>query len=167
MLPTPGGSRSQAAAAWQYGMELRQSGQLEAAVAVFQNVVAQAPDNVSYRRTLRDLERQIRDQDSPPDPARAMTVAEALLAIHRVKRKTASELIDWDEIDRAAEQGLAVDPWDGELHVELGHACRARGYREVALFAYRSALEAAPDRADIQQMLNDLVPGRDTLETSG
>ena len=167
-LEPAGGSRPQPepTAAWGYGQELMEQGRVEAAIAVFQSVVARVPERLCYRRSLRELERRLRDRDAPPDPLAMTAVSEALLAINRAKRKTAHEVIDWDEIDRVAEQGLAVDPWDVELNFELGHACRARGYREVALFAYRCALESAPDREDIEQRLHDLVPGWDTLETS-
>ncbi len=58
-------------------------------------------------------------------------------------------------IDRAAERGLAFDPWDIELNLELGHACSARGYHDAARFACECAIEIAPDRVDIRQCLAD------------
>jgi cytochrome c-type biogenesis protein CcmH/NrfG len=56
-------------------------------------------------------------------------------------------------------KGLAVHPRDVDLNLELGDACRACGQHAVAAFAYRCALEAAPDRVDIRERLAALPPG--------
>lgn len=140
-------------AAWEYGLKALGNGDVEAGIAVLRNAVAQQSHDAARRRTLRQIERDIRSQ-GPLDPdAACSALAEAWFAIRQAKHKRAEQLIDWEAVDRAAEQGLAVDPWDVDLQVELGRASEARGHREVAAFAYRSVLEAAPDRADIRERL--------------
>ena len=139
--------------AWQYGVKMIEWGDKTAGLAILQNVVARKPQDLAQRQELRELERIIRSTHPADELSASATMTDVWWNIHRAKHKRAAELVDWDAIDQAAEQGLAIDPWDVELHVELGDACRARGYRDVAQFAYRCALEIAPDRGDIKQHL--------------
>jgi cytochrome c-type biogenesis protein CcmH/NrfG len=139
--------------AWHYGAELLKAGDIDAGLAVLQNVVARKPDDLAERQALRELERKVRSEQKADEQSASAALTEVWWEIRQAKRKRAENLIDWDAIDRAAERGLAIDPWDVELHLELGHACRARGYPEVARFAYRCALEIAPHRADIEKYL--------------
>ena len=103
--------------------------------------------------SLRKIEGRIRSQQKANEESRGLVLMEVWWEINQAKHKRANEFIDWDTIDQAAERGLATDPWNVELHLELGHACRERGYFEVARFAYSCADELAPERADIQECL--------------
>ena len=141
--------------AWEFGAELLTAGDLAAGLAILQNVIAHKPEDLARRQSLRELERKIRSEQKVDEQSASAALTEVWTEIYQARRKRTDEFIDWDAIDRAAEQGLAIDPWDVDLHLELGHACQARGYREVARFAYRCALEAAPDRADIEQYLTE------------
>jgi cytochrome c-type biogenesis protein CcmH/NrfG len=141
--------------AWEYGAAMLAAGDVAAGLAVLQNLVAHNPNDLAQRQALRELERNIRSTQAADEQAAAAVLAEVGWIIHQAKHKRTAELIDWDVIDHAAELGLAIDPWDVELHLALGHACRARGYREGAQFAYRCALDIAPDRADIREYLGE------------
>ena len=129
------------------------AGDVAAGLSVLLNVVAHRPADLAQRRLLRQLEQNVRADHVVDEPSASAALMEIGWIIHRARHKRAGGLVDWDVIDHAAEQGLAINPWDVELHLELGHACRARGYHDVAQFAYRCALEIAPDRADIQRHL--------------
>jgi cytochrome c-type biogenesis protein CcmH/NrfG len=142
--------------AWQYGAKQLARGDIATGLAVLQNVVAHAPQDVAKRRALREIEREIRQQHAPEWSLAEPELTEVWLEIRSAKRHRAGEFIEWDGIDRAAERGLAVNPWDADLHLELGHACAARGYREAACFAYQCALEASPDRDEIKEHLAKL-----------
>ena len=142
--------------AWQCGAEMLQQGEIAAGLAAWQNVVAHKPHDLAPRQTLRETERKLHAEHVSDDESAAAALTEIWWAIHQAKHKRADKFIDWDAVDREAEQGLAIDPTDVELHLELAHACRARGYRDVAQFAYHCALELAPGRADIKQQLAEL-----------
>ncbi len=148
--PTPGRPLM---TAWQYGTLLVKSGQVATGLGILGNVVAHKPEDVTQRRALREIEWKIYAGRKAFQASLAVDVAEFWLEIRAAKHKRAGNFIEWDEIDRAAEKGLAVTPWDADLHVELGHACRARGYREAARFAYQCAAEIAPQRADVRECL--------------
>jgi len=139
--------------AWEYGVGLIQQEQLAAGLELLQTVVAHKPNDVAQRRALRQIERSAVGGRELADASASAVLSEVWWEIHQARHKRAAEFVDWDAIDRAAERGLAVAPQDAELHVQLGNACRARGYLDVARFAYQCALEIAPDRRDVREAL--------------
>jgi len=143
--------------ALEYGTQLLNQGNTVAALAVLQNAVALRPNDVVLRQTLRETQRKIRAKQEADEQSILELSTEVWWEIRQAKNKRADDIIDWDLVDRWAERGLTIDPWDVDLHVELGDACKARGYREVARFAYRCALETAPDRDDIKERLVELA----------
>ena len=142
--------------AWQYGLKLLNRGDVESALALFQNVVVHQPADVSRRRELREMTRRLRFGQQVNEQAASVVLVEVCLAIEETRHRQAGVSIDWESIDRAIEQGLAIDPWNVDLHVELGDVCETRGYRDAAVFAYQCALQAAPDRDDVRQRIADL-----------
>lgn len=140
--------------AWDYGLALFAAGQQAEALAILLSVVAHSPGDLALRQTLRELQRQASQASATAEPSPLLT--EVWLEIRQAKRGRTPQLVEWDQIDQAVERGLTLDPRDADLHVELGHACLARGYREVAGFAFACALEIAPERADAQEQLRRL-----------
>jgi hypothetical protein len=143
--------------AWEYGNTILDRGQIAAGLEVLQAVVARRPGDVVKRKALREIEKSIVKSPTASAEGADLLLNDVWWEIHRAKHKRAAECIEWDAIDRAAERGLAVAPWDAELHIELGHACRARGYRDVARFAYQCALEIVPDRTDVREAMEGLA----------
>jgi hypothetical protein len=140
--------------AWEYGAEKVRQGDVATGLAVLGNVIAHAPTDVAKRQALRELERTVcpkRESGNVP-----LVMMEVWEDIRQAKHKRSPELVDWDAIDRAAERGLSVDPWDVDLHCELGLACSKRGYGDAARFAYNCALQCAPDRQDIREHIKKL-----------
>lgn len=162
LLWCSGGSpRSEAAGvpvqtAWEYALQRLQDGDVAAGLAILQNVVTRKPNHVAPRRTLREIERKLRAAQDDVASPHQLLMMEVWAEIRQAKHKRSGELVDWDAIDRAAERGLAADPWDVDLHLELAEACRARRCCEAARFAYECALECAPWRTDIRQRLSEL-----------
>jgi tetratricopeptide (TPR) repeat protein len=98
------------------------------------------PDNVAYRQNLRGCQRKLyKDNKSG--------ASMAFLKINgvRSKVKKARTAKNWAEMDQAAEEGLVINPWDGQFNADLGEAARELGNLDVALFAYETA--TAPDSA--------------------
>ena len=124
-------------------------------LAVLGKVVAHDPNDVAKRQALREMERTLYQERE--NEGLSLVMMEVWSEIRQAKHKRTRELVDWDAIDQAAERGLSVDPWNVELHCELGQACCERGYREAARFAYTCALECEPDRQDIRQHLIELT----------
>ncbi len=85
-------------------------GDVEAGLAILQNVVAHKPSDVAQRQALRELERKIRSEHKADEESASAAATEARWEIHQAMYKRTEEFVDWDTIDRAAEQGLAIDP---------------------------------------------------------
>jgi tetratricopeptide (TPR) repeat protein len=107
------------------------------AVEMFGKSVMLVPDNLLYRQVLRGAEyRKYRDNKT------GASMAFLRLTGVRGKTKKAKLQKNWRELDRAAEEGLAINPWDATFNAEVGEAASHLGYQEVAVFAYEKAVEA-------------------------
>ena len=140
-------------ALWQQVVAMVEKGNTDVGLAILQNVVVHHPDDVGKRRALREIERRVH---SRREARESLVLIEVESEICQLKRGRSATLIEWDLVDRAAERGLSVDPWNLDLHVELGHACKARGYHDAARFAYGCALEVATNRDEIERYLAEL-----------
>lgn len=142
--------------AWDYGIELLNQEDIDTGIALLQRVVTQHPTDLSRRQALRQIEKSIRTEGKVDAETVSLVMSDVWWTIRQARHKQIAELTEWAEIDRAIECGLAVDPWNVDLNVELGDISRARGYWEIARFAYGCALETAPDRTDISEIVNSL-----------
>ena len=82
---------------------------------------------------------------------------ELKLSAIRTRIAVAKQRRDWNAMDEAAEEGLAVNPWDTDFNLELARACDKQGFHDVALFACDCALAAAPDRTDVRDFHSKLT----------
>lgn len=120
--------------------EAMQKGSFDYASQMASTAVKMVPDNLLFRQTLRGCQRKLyKDNKSG--------ASMAFLKINgvRSKVKKARAAKNWPELDAAAEEGLMINPWDGQFNADLGEAARERGFLEVAQFAYETA--TAPDSA--------------------
>ncbi len=112
----------------------------EYAVEMFATAVKMVPDNLMYRQSLRGCVRKKYKENK-----KGASMAFLKLSGIRGRIKKARGAKNWVEMDLAAEEGLAVNPWDGQFNADLGEAARERGFLEIAAFAYEQA--TAPDSA--------------------
>lgn len=61
-------------------------------------------------------------------------------------------------MDLAAQEGLTLNPWDGQFNADMGAATRERGFLEIATFAYEQAVgpDGAPKNIDFLIALADV-----------
>ncbi len=118
------------------------------AIAMFGQCATFVPDNVMYRQNLRGCEFRKYNNNGSGASMSGMR----LMGI-RGKIKKARGASNWPEMDKAAEEGLQVNPWDGQLNADLGEAAKARGYDEIAVFAYELAVKADPKSKEFWQGL--------------
>lgn len=122
------------------------------AIDAFRACIEHIPDNVMYRQLLRNSECK-----HLGSPARSGgRHARHRLNKLRVQLQAARAEHDWDRVDRAAENVLAIDPWNVDANEALGEAAEKRGFVDVAKFAWLSALKSAPDREDLKEKLAEL-----------
>ena len=92
------------------------------------------PNNLMYRQCLRGCERKIYN-DNKTGASRSLS----RIARIRERIQKAREAENWVDLDSTAEEGLAINPWDGQFNADVGDAARERGFMEVAQFAYEQA----------------------------
>lgn len=127
------GSEAMAKQNWDYSCEM------------FGTAVKVVPDNVVYRQSLRGVQRK-KYKDNKTGASMAFLKINGV----RSKIKKARAAKNWVEMDQAAEEGLTINPWDGQFNADLGEAARERGFNEVAVFAYETAVspDGAPENKD-------------------
>jgi tetratricopeptide (TPR) repeat protein len=138
------------------GVEAMEKQNWGLAVEMFGVCTKFVPDNVMYRQLLRKSEWKKYDDNKTG----AGTFARSKLMGIRSRIKKAKAKPDWEEVDKACEDGLALNPWDVQLNVELAEAARAREYMEVARFAMLEARNADPNNKELNYQLAELLEQR-------
>jgi tetratricopeptide (TPR) repeat protein len=123
------------------------------AVEMFATAVKMVPDNLMYRQSLRGSERK-----KYKDNKSGASMAFLKLSGIRSRIKKARGAKNWADLDLAAEEGLAVNPWDAHFNADLGEAARERGFLEIAAFAYEQATspDGSPDNKDYLTALAEI-----------
>ncbi len=107
------------------------------AVEMFMNCLKLDAENQQVRINLRISQRKMHNDNG----SGARMAGMKLMGVRgRVKKLRGKE--DWNAMDLAAEEGLAVNPWDGQLNADVGDACLGRGFLHVAAIAYKWAYES-------------------------
>ena len=115
------------------------------AVEMFITCVKMVPDNLMYRQSLRGCARK-----KYKDNKSGASMAFLKLSGIRSRIKKARSAKNWADMDTAAEEGLTVNPWDGQFNADLGEATAERGFLEIATFAYETATspDCSPENKD-------------------
>lgn len=112
---------------------------------MFGTAIKMWPDNVTFRQSLRGVQRK-KYKDNKSGASMAFLKVNSV----RSKIKKARAAKNWAEMDTAAEEGLMINPWDGQFNADLGEATRELGFNEVATFAYETATasDSQPENKD-------------------
>lgn len=140
---------------WKKGTEAMSKENWDYAIEMFGKAVEFVPDNLAYRQTLRGVEyRKYGNNKSG-----AKMAGMKLMGIRgRIKRHRMKN--EWPAVDRIAEEGLTVNPWDAHLNADMAEACKNQGFEEVAIFGYQKALEMEPDNKEYNRALAELLERR-------
>lgn len=148
-----------AADCWKKGTEALSKQNWDYAIEMFFQAAMFVPDNLNYRQTLRGAERK-----KYGDNGSGARMAGMRLMKVRGQAKKARMTHDWDRLDRVAEEGLQVNPWDGQLNADVAEACSQRGFDECAIFGFQKAIEADPDNKPWNKKLAALHESRGNYE---
>ena len=113
------------------------------------------PGNLVFRQTLRGVEKKKYKNNQTGAKLSGMK-----LAMPKAKVKKARMKKDWPALDHAAEEGLAINPWDAHLNAEMGEACANQGLDDVAVFGFESAVKCEPDNKRFWAKLAELYQKR-------
>ena len=132
--------RKLSAECWRRGNEAMQSENWDYSIQMFSQCVTFEQDNLLFRQALRGVEMKKYGNNR----AGAKMAGVKLMGPRgRVKKSKLSR--NWDAVDKAAEEGLAINPWDAQLNADVGEACRKMEFPAVAAFAYEKAVECDPN----------------------
>ena len=122
---------------------------------MFSQCVTFEQDNLLFRQALRGVEMKKYGNNR----AGAKMAGVKLMGPRgRVKKSKLSR--NWDAVDKAAEEGLAINPWDAQLNADVGEACRKMEFPAVAAFAYEKAVECDPNSKVFCRALAELYEER-------
>ncbi len=140
---------------WQRGAQAVNNEDFDYATEMFYRSVTLVPDNLAYRQSLRTAEFKKYDNNLKG----AGMMSRPKLVRIRSKLSRAKSKGDWDEVDKLAEEGLLLNPWDAGLNAAVGQACHQRGYNTVAIFAYQVAVGPGgePDNVNLQREFAKLL----------
>lgn len=110
------------------------------AVECLSNSVKMKPGNLLYRQTKHGCCRKLHN-----DNGTGVRMASMKLMGLRGKIKKARSKEDWVVMDQLAEEGMVVNPWDAQLHADIGAACSALDYENVACYAWEQACKQDPE----------------------
>jgi tetratricopeptide (TPR) repeat protein len=132
-------AREIATRCWKAAMEAMSKESWDYAVQMLGQCCAVVPDNLLYRQTLRNNQfKKYKDNKT------GASMAGVRLMGIRGKVKKARTAKNWKDMIEAAEEGLAVNPWDAQLNADLGEAARNLGYDDIAVFGYQWATKGDP-----------------------
>ncbi len=140
-----------AANCWKHGSEAMLRENWDYAIEMFRQAAKFVPDNLMYRQSLRGVECRKYDENKTGAKMSTMKLMGTRASIKKARMKK-----NWEAIDLAAEDGLAINPWDAQLNADLGEACRHLEYTDVALFGYEKAVESDPENKDFLKALAEL-----------
>src|SRR5580700_3076387 len=121
------------------------------AIEMYGKSVSLAPDNLSFRQSLRGSEYKKYQDNKTGAKLASMRLAGTRNNLRKLRGKK-----EWAAMDTVAEEGLIINPWDAGLNAAVGEACRNRGFLEVADFSYQRAVESDPDTKDYLQNLMEI-----------
>lgn len=141
---------------WKRGAEAVAKENWDYAIECFSKSVEFAPDNLTYRQLLRSAVRK-----KYKDNKTGAKMASVKLMGIRGKIKKSKMQKDWENVDKLAEEGLKVNPWDASLSASVAEACLELEYGgEIAVFCYQCSLEMDPDNIEYCRALARLMEER-------
>ncbi len=143
--------RKIAADCWMKGNQALAKSNFDYAIEMYGKSVSLAPDNLSFRQSLRGSEYKKYSDNKTGAKLASVRLAGTRNTIRKLRGKK-----EWAAMDSVAEEGLIINPWDAGLNAAVGEACRNRGFFEVADFSYQRAVESDPDTKDYLQNLMEI-----------
>ncbi len=138
------------------GNDAMQKQNWDLAVEMFTTCVKLVPDNLLYRQYLRNSARKKYNDNGKG----AGTFEKTKLMGIRSRIKKARQAENWEEVSKAAEEGLYINPWDTQLNVDLAEASVKLDRGEIAKFSYMEAIKSDQKNRALYVALADILRSR-------
>lgn len=146
-----------AADCWKRGNDSVSKEDFEFAMKMYRQSVDLCPDTLVYRQSLRASEYKFYKNNQTGQGG--MFVRGKVVKV-RTRCKTARVREKWDDLDKAAEDGLAINPWDAQFNADVAEACYQRGYLEVASEAFKRAIAADQNNVEYLRAIGQVEEDR-------
>ncbi len=159
-----GGDRNKwAADCYRRGVEAIEKKNWDLALEMFTTCCRLVTDNVVYRQLLRSSTRKKYNDNGS---GAGMFGKTKLMGI-RSRISTAKKKKEWAEVDKAAEEGLLINPWDASLLADLGEAHANLNCLDIAKDSYRLACMVDKTNKDYHRQLAQVLQDKaEFLEAS-
>jgi tetratricopeptide (TPR) repeat protein len=142
-----------AADCFRKGNDAMEKKNFDYAVKMHSSAVQLVPDNLMFRQTLRGCERYLYGNNK-----KGAAFARLRLRLQGIRGKIrkARSKSNWAALDQAAETGLTINPWNAQLHADMGDACFHLGYSEIAEYGYKNAVDNDPESRTFLEKLAEI-----------
>ena len=150
-----GDIKKMAADCFRRGTEAMQKENWDYAIQMFLQCARLVPDNLLFRQTLRGCEKKKYGNNKS---GAKMGTMKLMGPRGRIKKGQIKK--EWNLVDQACEEGLAINPWDSQINADLGAACIKQEFKEIAVYAYECAVEGDSNNKELLQALAELYESR-------
>jgi tetratricopeptide (TPR) repeat protein len=153
--------RKLAADCWKRGSEAMLKQNWDYAIDMFRQSIKMCPENLMYRQSLRGCEERKYNNNGSGASMSGMKLMGTRTSIKKLRFQK-----KWPDIEQAAEDGLAVNPWDPQLNADLGDALREQQFIEIATWAYERAVKGDENNKDYNRALGNLYEERGNFDNA-
>jgi len=140
---------------WVRGNEAIPKENWDYAIQMYGQAAKMVPNNLTFRQSLRFTEYKKYDNNKK---GAAMAGMKLMGPKGRIKKCRMSK--NWAGVADAAEDGLAINPWDAQLNADLGDALKELGHIDTAIFSYQQSIEADKLNIAVNKTLAALLEDR-------
>jgi len=131
--PAVGGDKAKwASDCYRKGTEASNKKNWDLAIEMFGMCVKLVPDNMGFRQQLRFVTQKKYNDNGTGAGTFAKTKLMGLRS--RIKKSRAAK--NFDDADKACEEGLLLNPWDVQLNTELAEICKETDRTDIAAWSY-------------------------------
>jgi len=150
-VPAREANVKRAALCYKRGVEAMEKQDWDLASEMFAVSVKFCPDKLNFRQLLRICVcKRYKDNKTG-----AAAPASWRIGHIRERVEAAKAAKEWRRADVACEEGLALNPWDTWLNIDLAEVARAQGFLDIARFSLAFALALDPRNREILVKLAD------------
>ena len=155
--PAAGGDKNRwASDCYRKGTEAMNKQNWDLAIEMFGMCVKLVPDNMGFRQHLRGVTKKKYNDNGTGAGTLAKTKLMGLRS--RIKKSKAAK--NFEDADKACEEGLLLNPWDVQLHVDLAEICKETERTDLAAWAYSLARQGDMNSIDINVALANVLEER-------
>jgi tetratricopeptide (TPR) repeat protein len=157
MAAGAGGDKNKwAADCFRKGTEALNKKNWDLAIEMFGMCVKLVPDNIAFRQQLRGS--TMRKYNDNGTGAGALAKTKLMGLRSRIKKSRTAK--NYEDADRACEEGLLLNPWDVGLNTDLAEICKETDRTDIAAWAFSIAWKGDKNNIELNEKLAEVYEQR-------